>query len=184
MISNPYLMIRRRLRLGGRSLGLTSSTVSRIENGQYEELSDGMVEALFIAVAESGVDTDVLAAELERDFGTPYLAEAYLRWRRMKRKIEGDTVAWPKLSVVRARVRDGEAPMGAFARLTSGSVEKFCSQFCIQAPTLGRYIKGRSGAKTLPYLEPPVSLREALTDAGYDKPESLFELQRKWIDGE
>ena len=85
MIENPYRMIRRRLRVGGRGLGLASSTISPIESGQYEELSDGMVGALYLAVADAGVDTEVLAAELEDTFGTPYLAEAYLRWRREMR---------------------------------------------------------------------------------------------------
>lgn len=178
MIENPFRMIRRRLKLSGRALGLASSTVSRIESGQYEELSDGMVGALFLAVANAGADTDVLAAELEDRFGTPYLAEAYLRWRRMKRKSEGDTAPWPELSEVQARALLGESPMGAFARLTSGTVEKFCSQFCMQAPTLTRYIGGQFG-----YLVPPQAVREALTDAGYDELETLFEMQRKWIDG-
>lgn len=179
MIENPYRMIRRRLRLGGRGLGLSSSTVSRIESGQYEELSDGMVGKLFLAVSSAGADTAVLAAELEETFGTPYLAEAYLRWRRMKRKTEGDTVQWPSLSTVAERKRFGESPMGAFARLTSGSVDKFCSAFCLQAPTLTRYIEGH-----FDYLVPPATVREALTDAGYDELDELFELQRKWIDGE
>lgn len=53
MIENPYRMIRQRLKIGGRALGMSSSTVSRIESGQYEELSDGMVGALF-AVANAG----------------------------------------------------------------------------------------------------------------------------------
>lgn len=178
MIENPYRMIRQRLKIGGRALGMSSSTVSRIESGQYEELSDGMVGALFLAVANAGADTDVLAAELEEKFGTPYLAEAYLRWRHMKRRTEGDAVTWPRLSVIRQRAVMGEAPMGAFARLTSGSVERFCSQFCLQAPTLARYIEG-----SFDYLAPPAAVREALTDAGYDKLDELFDLQRKWIDG-
>ena len=182
MIENPYRMIRRRLRVGGRGLGLASSTISRIESGQYEELSDGMVGALYLAVAEAGVDTEVLAAELEDTFGTPYLAEAYLRWRRMKRKSEGDTTHWPRLSEIETLAKYGQAPMGAFARSVSGSVEKFCAQFCIQAPTLTRYIEGRSGEKELPYFEPPASVREALTDAGYDHLDELFEMQRMWRD--
>lgn len=178
MIENPYRMIRRKLRLGGRGLGMSSSTVSRIESGQYEELSDGMVGALFLAVADAGVDTSVLAAELKQAFGTPYLAEAYLRWRHMKRKVEGDAADWPHLAAVQARGVVGESPMGAFARLTSGSVEKFCSTFCIQAPTLVRYIEGK-----FDYLSPPASLVEALEDAGYDEAETLFDMHREWIDG-
>lgn len=183
MTENPYRMIRRRLKLSGRALGLSSSTVSRIESGQYEELSAGMVEALFSAVSAAGADTDVLAAELESIFGTPYLAEAYLRWRKAQRKSAGDVAEWPSIARVRKRMADGEAPVGAFARLTSGSVDRFCAQFCIQAPTLTRYIEGRSSNKELPYLEPPAAVREALTDAGYDELDKLFSLQRKWIDG-
>lgn len=177
MIENPYRMIRRRLKIGGRALGMSASTVSRIESGQYEELSDGMVETLFRAVSKAGADTDVLAAELEDRFGTPYLAEAYLRWRSMKRRSEGDLADWPELSEVQARQRSGESPMGAFARLTAVSVDRFCSRFCVQVPTLTRYIEGR-----FDYLEPPQSVRVALTEAGYDELEELFEMQRKWID--
>ena len=132
--------------------------------------------------APDGVDTEVLAAELEDTFGTPYLAEAYLRWRRMKRKSEGDTTHWPRLSEIEMLAKYGQAPVGAFARAVSGSVEKFCAQFCIQAPTLTRYIEGRSGEKELPYFEPPASVREALTDAGYDHLDELFEMQRMWRD--
>lgn len=179
MIENPYRMIRRRLRLGGRGLGLSSSTVSRIESGQYEELSDGMVGKLFLAVASAGADTDVLAAELEETFGTPYLAEAYKRWRRMKRKSEGDTVKWPTLTQVLRKQELGESPMGAFTRLVSGSVDKFCATFCLQAPTLVRYIEGR-----FDYVVPPMTVREALTDAGYDGLDELFNLQREWLDAE
>lgn len=177
MIENPYRMIRKRLNLGGRGLGLSSSTVSRIESGQYEVLSDGMVGALYLAVASADVDTSVLAAELEEKFGTPYLSEAYLKWRRMKRKVEGDTAQWPHRAALQSRMLLGEAPMGAFARLVSGSVDKFCSTFCIQAPTLARYIEG-----DFDYLVPPTSVREALAEAGYDELDELFDLQRKWID--
>ena len=183
MIENPYRMIRRRAQLGGRALGLSSSTVSRIESGQYEELSDGMVGALFLAISDAGVDTAVLAAELESRFGTPYLSEAYLRWRKMKRKTEGDKAQWPHMAAIAQRAKMGESPMGAFARLTSGSVHKFCTTFCIQAPTLTRYIEGRSSGKELPYLMPPAAVVEALTAAGYDSRDELFDMQRKWIDG-
>ena len=179
MIENPYRMIRRRLKLSGRALGMSASTVSRIESGQYEELSDGMVGALYLAVADAGADIDVLAAELEETFGTAYLDEAYLRWRRMKRKSEGDRTQWPRLEGVWGRTLLGESPMGAFTRLVSGTVERFCSRFCLQAPTLARYIEGK-----FDYLEPPAIVREALTDAGYDELEELFEMQRKWIDRE
>ena len=178
MIENPFRMIRKRLKLSGRALGLASSTVSRIENGQYEELSDGMVQALFQAVSKAGADTHVLAAELEDRYGTPYLSEAYLRWRKAKRASVGDVISWPSLGSVRSRVLLGESPMGAFARLASGSVGRFCTQLCIQVPTLTRYIEGQFG-----YLSPPQAVEEALTDAGYDELEALFELQREWIDG-
>lgn len=177
MLENPYRKIRRRLRLTMRDLDLASSTVSRIESGQYEQLSDGMVGALFLAVADAGADTDVLAAELEREYGTPYLALAYQRWRELKRKYIGDHAQWPTLASVRNRSKYGESPMGAFTRMVSGSVDRFCSEFCVQAPTLTRYIEGKHS-----YIDPPASVREALEQAGYDEAEKLFEMQRKWLD--
>ena len=178
MIENPYRMIRRRLKIGVRALGFSPSTVFRIEHGQYEELSDEMVGALFVAVQAAGADTDVLAAELEDRFGTPYLSEAYLRWRKAKRKSEGDTVKWPQLAEVQARQAVYESPMGAFARLVSGSTGRFSAQFCIPEATLMRFVNGDYG-----YIAAPGAVREALSDARYDELDELFEMQGKWIDG-
>lgn len=175
---NPYRKIRRQFRISTRGLSISSATVSRIEAGHYEELSDEMVGTLFLAITSAGADIDLIAADLEDTYGTPYLSYAYMKWRKLKRRTEGDTVQWPHLAAVRTRKLMGESPMGAFARLTSGSVPKFCSQFCVQAPTLARYIEGH-----FDYIEPPASVREALEDAGYSELEELFTLQRKWIDG-
>lgn len=179
MIENPYRMIRRRLKIGVRALGFSTSTVFRIEHGQYEELSDEMVGKLFIAVTDAGADTDVLAAELEDRFGTPYLAEAYLRWRRMKRASEGDTTRWPSLADVQAHQTRFESPLNAFARLVSGSASRLCAQFCIPEATFLRYSNGNYA-----YLEPPSAVKEALAEARYDEFDELFEMQGKWIDGE
>src|SRR5690606_36377073 len=129
-----------------------------------------------LAASDAGADLEVLAAELEENFGTPYIAEAYLRWRRMKRKSEGDKTEWPSIESIEHQMFLGQAPMAAFARAVSGSVDRFCTRFCIQAPTLTRYIEGRSGDKELPYFMPPASVVEALTDSGYDECDDLFEL--------
>lgn len=184
MIENPYQMVRKRLKISGRSLarienGISSSTVSRIENGLYEELSAGMIQPLLDEAKRNGVDFEVIAAELETRYGTPYLHEAYSRWRHAKRGEIGDGAEWPELSEVQARMRNGESPMGAFASIFAGTVDRFCNALCIPPSTLARYVEGR-----FDYLQPPAAVREALTDARYPEIDALFEMQRKWIDGE
>ena len=174
MRKNPFYTIRRRLRLTQRAItGLSISSVQRIEMGHYEALSEGMLNALVAEVEDAGVDFAEIAEELEAEYGTPYLAEAYQKWRVEHRQLSGARLTWPVLD----DLPWGQSPIGAFARLTSGSVAAFCKDFCIQVPTLTRYAEGRYD-----YLEPPQALRQALTDARYPEIEELFRLQRKWID--
>lgn len=184
MIENPYRFIRRRLKLSRGALGFATSTLSRIENGQYETLSDEMVARLLAEAERLGADLEVLAGELEERFGTPYLGEAYLRWRKMRRKVSGDLVKWPKLGGIRRGVLVGQSPVEALAKQTAVTVDRFCTLFCLQEPTMRRYMRGSSGRKQLVYAEPAAAVREALEDAGYPDLEELVEMQRRWLDGE
>lgn len=176
---NPFQLVRRKLMLSTRGVeGLAVSTVARIEAGHYEQLSDGMVDAIAKAVKAKGVDFGVIATELEKRFGTDNLGLAYERWRRQHRAETGDSVLWPSPEKIeRVSAGRGEAPMLTFCRLIAGNVPKFCSALCLQKPTVDRYIKGEFN-----YLNPPDSIKQALSDAGYTDSEQLFELQRKWID--
>lgn len=174
-VENPVRMIRKKLRLPTRAVpGIGQATVLRLEAGHYEELSDGMADALVEAVTANGVDFDVIAADLQHTFGTPYLSVAYVKWRRMHRAETGDRVTWPSLSRLGA---GAESPMGSFARQVSGSVHQFCMDFCVQGPTLARYIRGEYN-----YLRPPQTIRQALEDARYPQIEELFSKQREWLD--
>lgn len=172
---NPFKLVRTRLRLPQHGItGLSDSTVERIEAGHYESLSDGMIDALSRAVTDRGIDFEEISNDLNDRYGTPYIAEAYQRWRVQQRREFGDKVTWPDLDEIRRR--EG-SPMRNFALEVSGSVNGFCRDLCIQAPTLERYMRGKYA-----YAEPPLALQEALQEAGYPERRRLFDLQGKWID--
>ena len=173
---NPFRLIRRKLRLAQSGIpGISDTTVQRIEIGQYEELSDGMIDALVQAVEAKGTDFSEIAEELQSTYGTPYLTEAYQKWRISRRKSFGDRAEWPDLDQLDQSV----SPMHAFIAELSGTLYRFCTDLCVQGPTVERYARGEYA-----YDNPPESLQEAFEQAGYTERNKLFSLQRKWIDGD
>lgn len=172
---NPFAFIRRRLKLTQAEVpGLSATTVQRIENGQYEELSDGMIGSLVEAVEYRGVDFADISSELSDTYGTPYLTEAYATWRGENRKRFGSRTMWPPLERL---TEEGKSPMSVFIRETAGTEYKFCTGLSIQEPTVGRYVRGEHE-----YFEAPWALDEALAQAGYADRKKLFALQREWIE--
>lgn len=179
MIENPFRAIRRKLRLPMRGIrGLSLGTVQRIERGHYEQISDGMADALFTEVEAAGANVDLMVAELERVFGTPYLVEAYRRWRTLHRKESGSAAEWPTIAQIEAGAQEQRiSPVLAFTRLVSASLGSFCDDYCLQAVTVRSYAAGR-----FTYLVPPKSFVTAMQEAGYPYLEQLVELHREWVD--
>ena len=171
---NPYKLIRKRLRLTQDKIpGLSKVTVYRIETGQYEQLSDNMVNGLVTAVEERDIDFAEIANDLNDRYGTPYLTQAYEKWREIQRRSFGDSVTWPDLKKLRTDV----SPMEAFVEEVSGTLHTFCTSLCLQGPTVVRYMSG-----AYQYFDPPEALEKALEQAGYAERNKLFTLQRRWID--
>jgi hypothetical protein len=171
-------MIRKRMQIKPGAILLADSVISRIEHGHYEELSDGMSMALLDAVNVVEGDFTIIADDLNRMYGTPYLDEAYKKWRQWKRSTTGDHIEWPRLhEVVLESLELGVSPMAVFVKKTSKSLNSFCSELCLQVPTMERFIEGRFN-----YLLPPATLVEALKQARYAEADTLFELQQEWID--
>jgi transcriptional regulator with XRE-family HTH domain len=168
---NPFVHLRNKAGLSQRKFcdkyGFAKQTLVAIEQGMYPDLSDRMTDAIYAACLAVDIDP---AVELLDEYDTPYLSAAYTMWVSCERKNIDPRIfdyvpkpGTPSLSPVAVMVRD-----------TVGSAQGFAKALKIPPATLMRYMRGGQAMM-------PVSIVDALTQAGYPYVGTLRDLQEKWV---
>lgn len=169
MSQNPYVRLRELTGLGQREFerkyGLSHTTMTHVETGQFAELSDRMIISLGKECHEKGVDARAI---LEFEYSSDRLQEAYHKWQREARVENG-----PKLDVA---PRDGStdaSPMQLFISDTTGSAQGFSKTLKVPSATVMRYATGKTANM-------PKVLYDALEEVGYPYLSDLADKQDAW----
>ena len=168
---NPYAFLRGRAGLSQRKFcdkyGFAKQTLIAIEQGMYPDLSDRMTDAIFAACLAVDIDP---AVELLDEYDTPYLSAAYVAWVESERGFVdsriSDYVPKPGTPV--------KSPMALMVHETIGTVQGFAKNLKVPPATLMRYMRGGQ-------TQMPVSIDEALRQAGYMHTYDLAKAQEKWV---
>jgi transcriptional regulator with XRE-family HTH domain len=171
MSINPYAFLRTRAGLSQRKFcdkyGFAKQTLIAIEQGMYPDLSDRMTDAIFAACL--AVDMDP-AVELLDEYDTPYLSAAYLSWIAGEREVVDSRI----LDYVPQPGTPKQSPMDLLVRETVGTVQGFAKNLKVPPATLMRYMRGGQA-------DMPVSIMQALEQAGYHHVHALRDIQEKWV---
>lgn len=164
---NPYKFLREKAGYTQKrfcdDFDFAKQTLISIEQGVYEELSERMLLAIFEACKIAGVDA---AAELEAEYDTAYLIEAYHFYRVYERTLFATSYV-PMTS-------NNKSPMQLFVESTTGSVQGLAKKLKVQTAIILAYMTGKQ-------KEMPIPLQNALADAGYAHTVTLMKLQNDWI---
>jgi DNA-binding XRE family transcriptional regulator len=168
---NPYAFLRNRAGLSQRKFCVkhefAKQTLVAIEQGMYPDLSDRMVDAIYAACL--AVDLDP-AVELMDEYDTPYLSAAYKSWIALERASVDQRI----LDYVPTKGTPELSPVALMVRDTTGTVQGFSKSLKLPPATLMRYMRGGQ-------LQMPVSVAEALTQAGYHHVRDLRDKQEDWV---
>lgn len=143
-----------------RVTGFGKPYLLRVGQGRHAQIGDRVLAALYSEAKDRGVDLD---AELEAEYGTDDLQEAWENWVLHHRQLQ--TIPNP--------AKGGGNP---FARLvkSAGGVARMAALLAVPDPLVERYSKGLT-----PRM--PAPIRQAFEDMGYEHLVHLDISMHEWF---
>lgn len=152
--------------------GMSRSTIVYIETGQYPHLSQYMIDCLYDACQEKGIDPTY---ELEHEYGVWGIEAAYGKWCRvMRQEARHKFTQVIDMDEVILRTNENLSPFAAYVEYVAGSKQKFCKMLKVSDAAVFRYSKGE--AKTMPQ-----TIEDALREVGFPYLDEIKEAQEQWL---
>lgn len=168
-MENPYKLLRKLTgesqKAFGAKYGFSRTAIHYIENGQYPDLSENMVNSMQQELADRGID---MAQSLEDAFGQRDLQACYHTWQSNERMVIAHRFK------VTPTVEEGKhSPFHHFEVQIAANPTSFCQLLKIPNATAMRYAKGYT--KTMPLV-----IEQALQEVQFPYIDDLKALMDDW----
>lgn len=148
--------------------GMSKTTMTYIESGQYPTLSDYQIEAL----GKECYDREISAKfELREAYGQESLQDAYRAWQTTERMQEAHR--FQRVLPTAGTVMPSVSPMAQFIVDSARTTQSFCKLLKVPSATVLRYATGATRSM-------PIAIRTALEEVRYPYMAELLANQDIW----